>query len=84
MTGLSIDVWSIVFVHSGEQLAGMCRFLFLRSGWRFDSWAVILCSLSANQGTQRDAEIILNKANKRCFMKIGNVSSPLCVLDKAL
>lgn len=84
MTGLSIDVWSIVFVHSVEQLAGMCRFLFLRSGWRFDRWAVILCSLSANQGAQRDAEIIPNEANKRCFMNIRNVLPPLCILYKAL
>lgn len=36
---------------------------FLSSGWRFDRWAVLLCSLSDKQGAQRDGEIISSKAN---------------------
>lgn len=36
---------------------------FLRSSWRFDRWAALLCSLSASQEAQRDGKITPCKAN---------------------
>lgn len=78
MTDLSTGVWSGVFVHSAEQLAGMCRFHFWDpADVLTDEWCCYADCLPTKELTEM-GRLFLTKPIKEHLMKI--IYSPLCAL----
>ena len=86
MTGLSTAVWSGVFVHSVEQLAGMCRFHFWDpADVLTDERRRYAAGLPTKRSWERWGRLFLTKPIKERLMKMGCIHPPsLCFWQGAL
>lgn len=84
MTGLSTGVWSGVFVHSVEQLAGMWRFHFWDPADVLTDEQSCYAACLPTKELSEMGRLFLTKPIKERLMKIGYIYAPLCAFDKVL